>query len=73
MEISGLIFDPSLQMERRIEADEILKMLRSYGRQRLVETLKVDELKFLSDCREPGRVITQSMIFWLRDIHEKFL
>jgi hypothetical protein len=53
--------------ERRTEADRLLTMLEGYEVQ-----MEPKELRFIEDVND-GRAVTPKMLFWLRDIKDKYL
>jgi hypothetical protein len=54
---------------RRAEADKLLKMID--GCQDFIVTATGKELQFVQDCHD-GRQVTTKMLFWLRDIKDKY-
>lgn len=55
-------------LERHAESDRILKLLDASSNKRY----SADEAKFIEKCHDPGVYITPKMLFWLRDLKERY-
>lgn len=56
-------------LERRVEADRILKMLNESG---IVGSMTPKEESFIGQI-EDGDFVSPKQLFWLRDIKDKYL
>ena len=54
---------------RRAEADKRVEALRSAG---ALDQMTDREREFVEGCDDPFRPISPKMIFWLRDLEEKY-
>lgn len=55
-------------LERHAEAERILILLGRASNKNYIEK----EAEFIEKCKDPGVYITTKMLFWLRDLKDKY-